>query len=185
MGKYENLIAKDNEPMSVRPQRMCTWFTLIPVEEFENDKPEQVLFLDTFVTVKRKAEDDYEVLFEGKEPMLAKVYVGLIMVWYGDDLQTPTREFPKLYDELYPTKYISSKPTIFDNTHIMDFVENGSDNLHFKIVHLWNHSRLYDHEVTKEHITLKQDTRFNYGSCSFNPFIRFMSNIIPELELTA
>jgi hypothetical protein len=58
-----------------------------------------------------------------------------------------------------PRPSLSSPATLFENTHVMDFVENGSDNLHFKAVHLWEYSKIYDHVVSKDSITLKQDTR--------------------------
>jgi nitrite reductase/ring-hydroxylating ferredoxin subunit len=171
------------EKESARPQRLHTWFNLIPVAEYEEKAPEQLLFLDSFVVVAADG-DDYKVLFEGRHEMTVVVHIGIIFVWYGEHLLQPDRPFPDLYKTLYPTRYISSKPTVFSNTHVMDFVENGSDNLHFRIVHLWNHSKLYDHVVTDDRITLKQDTRFNYGACSLNPFIRMMSKVIPEFELT-
>lgn len=182
----ENKIPLATHTTNARPQRLHSWFNLIPVDQFEKEQPERVLFLDSFVTVKTAPQYrcGYQVLFEGMMPMSVVVHIGVIFVWYGDDLLHPDRDFPKLYDELYSTQYITSKATIFENTHVMDFVENGSDNLHFKVVHLWNHSKLYDHQVTDNNITLKQETKFNYGSCSNNSFIRFMSKIIPELELT-
>ncbi len=171
------------EHASSRPQRLHTWFNLIPVDEFERTRPARVLFLDSFVTVS-PADGAYRVLFEGRDEMTAVVHIGVIFVWYGEHLLAPDRPFPTLFETTYPTRYITSKPTIFHDTHVMDFVENGSDNLHFKIVHLWKHSRLYDHVVTADRITLKQDTRFNYGACSMNPLIRLLSRVIPELELT-
>ena len=65
----------------------------------------------------------------------------------------------------------------------MDFVENGSDNLHFRIVHLWEYSKIYNHQVNSDTITLEQDTRFHFGSCSTSALTRFMSRVLPELEL--
>ena len=35
---------------------------------------------------------------------------------------------------------------------VMDFVENGSDNLHFRAVHLWEYSKIYDHVVNDDTI---------------------------------
>ncbi len=166
-----------------RPQRLHTWFNLMPVAEFEKKRPEKILFLDTFVTVTPKPDKSgYTVLFENKEPMVCVVHIGVIFVWYGENLQVPDRPFPKLYDKLFPTQYVTSKPVLFENTHVMDFVENGSDNMHFRGVHLWDYSKIYNHVVTPDKITLEQDTRFHYGSCSFNPFIRFMSRFF-ALEL--
>ncbi len=169
-----------------RPQRLHTWFNLIPVAEYERERPREVLFLDTFVTVDRIPDTDapYRVLFEGDTEMTVVVRFGVIFVWYGDDLSTPDRPFPTLFADPYPTEYVSSPPTVFDDTHVMDFVENGSDNLHFTAVHLWDHSRIFDHEITAETITLKQDTRFHYGRCSTKRHIRLLSKVLPELELT-
>lgn len=182
-GEHSEPASSTAERASSRPQRLHTWLNLIPLAEYERERPDRILFLDTFVTVD-SARDTYRVLFEGRQEMTVVVYIGVIFVWYGADLLAPDRPFPVLYEQTYPTRYITSRPTVFDNTHVMDFVENGSDNLHFKVVHRWKHSRLYDHVVTPERITLKQDTRFNYGSCSLNPMIRLLSRVIPELELT-
>ncbi len=169
----------------VRPQRLHTWMNLIPIDEFEKERPEHILFLDTFATVKKTSNTakPYTVLFEGKHEMVYELKHGIIFVWYGDDLSKPDREFPTLFAEPYNTQYRTSKKVIFENTHVMDFVENGSDNLHFRHVHLWEHSKIYNHKVTETEITLEQDTRIHYGRCSFNPMIRAMSYILPELEL--
>jgi phenylpropionate dioxygenase-like ring-hydroxylating dioxygenase large terminal subunit len=170
-----------------RPQRLHTWFNLIPVKEFEDTRPDEVLFLDSFVTIQGRPDDGgppYTVLFEGKREMTVVVELGIIFVWYGEDLQNPDRPFPRLYEETYASEYVSSRATIFEDTHVMDFVENGSDNLHFKAVHLWDYSKIYDHEVTEDTITLKQDTRFHYGSCSTRRTIRMLSKVLPELTLT-
>jgi nitrite reductase/ring-hydroxylating ferredoxin subunit len=170
-----------------RPQRLHTWLNLIPVEEFEKTRPGKILFLDTFVTVQVREDGDeprYVVRFEGKLEMTVVVQVGVIFVWYGDDLQKPDRPFPTLYEAPYDSQYVSSKATLFEDTHVMDFVENGSDNLHFGAVHLWEHSRIYDHEVSKDTITLKQDTVFRYGSCSTRRTVRILSKLLPKLALT-
>ena len=177
----------DHGRINPRPQRLHTWFNLIPVKELEDTRPDEVLFLDSFVTIQRRPDDggpSYTVLFEGKHEMTVVVQIGIIFVWYGDDLQKPDRPFPTLHGEPYASEYVSSKATIFEDTHVMDFVENGSDNLHFKAVHLWDYSKIYDHEVTQDTITLKQDTRFHYGSCSTRRTIRLISKILPELRLT-
>ncbi len=170
-----------------RPQRLHSWFNLIPVNELENNKPDKILFLDSFVTIEEQrdgTESAYTVLFEGKHEMTVVVEIGILFVWYGKDLQKPDRPFPKLYEKLYDSEYVSSAATLFEDTHIMDFVENGSDNLHFKAVHLWEYSRIYDHEVSEDTITLKQDTRFRYGSCSTRRTVRIMSTLLPKLVLT-
>ena len=174
-----------SRPAAARPQRLHTWMTLIPIAEYQQDRPREILFLDTFVTIEPTgdAEVPYRVLFEGATEMTVVVQIGLIFVWYGSDLATPDREFPDLFGELYPTEYRSSPPSVFEDTHVMDFVENGSDNLHFSAVHLWDHSRIYNHEISATEITLEQETRFRYGKCSTKAHIRALSKVIPELEL--
>ncbi|MCG8672956.1 MAG: Rieske 2Fe-2S domain-containing protein [Pseudomonadales bacterium] len=170
----------------IRPQRLHTWFNLIPVDEYEKNRPKKILFLDSFATVVKQSNSEevpYKAFFEGDKEMSVVVRHGIIFVWYGDDLTNPDRPFPTLFENPYPTKYVTSVPTIFENTHVMDFVENGSDNLHFRHVHKWEHSKIYNHKITPDTITLEQDTRIHYGRCSFNPFIRAMSYILPTLIL--
>ena len=75
--------------LSPRPQRLHTWFNLIPVKELEKTRPDKILFLDSFVTVEERRdgiETRYTVLFEGKHEMTVVVEIGIIFVWYGDDL---------------------------------------------------------------------------------------------------
>jgi nitrite reductase/ring-hydroxylating ferredoxin subunit len=173
--------------LNPRPQRLHSWFNLVPIAEYEAERPARILFLDTFVTIERKdvaGETRYRVLFEGQREMTSVVEIGILFVWYGDDLATPDRHFPNFFSEKYDSAYVSSTATLFEDTHVMDFVENGSDNLHFGAVHLWEYSKIYDHEVTPDAITLKQDTRFKYGSCSTQRSIRMISKVLPRLELT-
>ena len=92
-----------------RPQRLHSWFNLIPVNEFENNKPDKILFLDSFVTIEEQrdgSESAYTVLFEGKHEMTVVVEIGILFVWYGKDLQKPCRPFPKLYEKLYDSEYV-------------------------------------------------------------------------------
>ncbi len=170
-----------------RPQRLHSWFNLIPVAEYEKCGNPRILFLDTFVTVEStvtNGETTYEVFFEGEHPMTVVVEIGVLFVWYGDELLKPDRPFPTLFADPYDSAYVSSTATLFEDTHVMDFVENGSDNLHFRAVHLWEYSKIYDHVVADETITLSQDTRFRYGSCSTRRTIRWLSKVLPKLELT-
>lgn len=170
-----------------RPQRLHTWFNLMPVAEYEKSRPARILFLDTFVTIESKVVDGdtkYEVFFEGEHLMTAVVEYDVVFVWYGENLLKPDRPFPTLFAEPYDSAYVTSTATLFEDTHVMDFVENGSDNLHFRAVHLWEYSKIYDHVVDDETITLKQDTRFRYGSCSTRHTIRWLSKVLPKLELT-
>ena len=175
-----------HQRVNPRPQRLHTWFNLVPVAELEQARPSRVLFLDTFVTVESKVvggQARYEVLFEGEHPMTVVVEIGVLFVWYGDDLKKPDRPFPTFHEEKYDSAYVSSAATLFQDTHVMDFVENGSDNSHFGAVHLWDYSKIYDHTVDQETVTLKQDTRFKYGKCSTRRSIRLLSRLLPRLEL--
>lgn len=171
-----------------RPQRLHSWFNLIPIADYERTRPSRILFLDTFVTIESASVVDghpgYKVYFEGRHPMTVVVAIGVIFVWYGDDLRQPDRPFPTLFAEPFDSTYVTSAPTLFEDTHVMDFVENGSDNLHFRAVHLWEFSKIYEHAVNEQTITLKQDTRFRYGSCSSRWTIRWLSKVLPKLELT-
>ncbi len=175
--------------IDARPQRMNTWFNLIPVKKFEDTQPAKLLFLDSFVTVQSteakdgSGEKSYSVFFEGQHEMSVVVKYSLIFVWYGDDLLTPDRPFPVIFEKPFTSKYVSSKVSQFDKTHIMDFVENGSDNLHFEKVHLWNSSKLYDHVISEETITLKQDAAINYGASTTDLKGRIISKFVPLLNL--
>ncbi len=175
--------------IDARPQRLNTWFNLIPVKKFEDTQPAKVPFLDSFVTIEsRKAtdgtnENSHSVFFEGQHEMSAVVKYGVIFVWYGDDLLTPDRPFPVIFEKPFTSKYVSSKMSEFEKTHIMDFVENGSDNLHFERVHLWDSSKMYDHVISEETITLSQDAAINYGASTTNLSGRILSKLIPQLHL--
>ena len=172
-----------------RPQRLYSWFNLIPVKEFEKNLPETILFLDSFVTVTEKPasngleEKGYTVLWQGKDEMTVVVKYDVIFVWYGENLLEPDRPFPVIFEKPFTSQYISSKPSRFEKTHVMDFVENGSDNLHFKVVHLWEQSKQYDHQITEDKITLQQDIKMNYGASTTDPLGRFIARLLPQLNL--
>lgn len=179
-----------NEPprqyLDARPQRLCTWFNLIPVKKFKGLKTKEVPFLDSFVVIEPKGgadEDAYSVYFEGTQEMSVVVDYGVIFVWYGEDLLNPDRPFPQIFEEKYTSQYISSVASEFEKTHIMDFVENGSDNLHFQVVHLWESSKLYDHVISEETITLQQDVIINYGASTKNRLARLVTKLLPQLHL--
>jgi nitrite reductase/ring-hydroxylating ferredoxin subunit len=184
----ERLGSRSDRPrVSTRPQRLHTWFNLIPVAEFDEARPERVSFLDSWVTIRELEAGerrDFEVLFEGRQPMCVVVRFGIVFVWYGSDLSETDRPFPTLFADPYDSRYVSSKVTVFEDTHVMDFVENGSDNLHFKAVHRWEHSRIYDHVVSPERVELKLETRFRFGSCSTRWYVRLLSRLVPKLDLT-
>ena len=150
-----------SRPADARPQRLHTWMNLIPIAEYERDRPREILFLDTFVTVEPTGDPEapYRVLFEGRAEMTVVVQLGLIFIWYGSELASPDRPFPQLFDELHPTDYRSSPPSVFEDTHVMDFVENGSDNLHFSAVHLWDHSRIYRSPTDRSPSSSRNSTR--------------------------
>jgi len=54
-------------------------------------------------------EPRYVVRFEGKHEMTVVVRLGVIFVWYGEDLQKPDRPFPTLFEDPYDLQYISSR----------------------------------------------------------------------------
>lgn len=181
-------VAADTRPahkrIIPRPQRIHTWFNLIPVQEFEDTRPERIAFLDSFVTVERGTEpDDYAVLFEGERRMTVVVEIGVIFVWYGEDLAKPDRPFPVFFEKKFDSSFVSSSKSEFVDTHIMDFVENGSDNLHFQAVHLWEYSKIFNHKCNEDTITLQQHTRFRYGLCSAKRLVRWFARLAPKLEL--
>jgi len=187
--KSSTMASRDtgSEYVNPRPQRLNTWFNLIPVKKVEDTKPREIVFLDSFVTIEPKTDGtdgkSYTVRFEGQREMCVVVKYGVIFVWYGEDLSRPDRPFPTIFEKPYNARYISSKVSTFEKTHVMDFVENGSDNLHFKVVHLWEASRLYDHKISEETITLQQDVKINYGASTTNLAGRLISKVLPQLNL--
>ena len=94
-----------NDP---RPQRMCSWFTVISLTEFASIKTKQIPFLDTFVTIQQTGSD-YTVFFEGVHEMVSFVKFGLIIAWHGNDLQNPESPAPELFTQSVGDGYHMSK----------------------------------------------------------------------------
>ena len=64
--------------LNPRPQRLHSWFNLVPIAEYEAVRPARILFLDTFVTIERKdvaGETRYRVFFEGQREMTSVVEI--------------------------------------------------------------------------------------------------------------
>ena len=133
-----------NDP---RPQRMCSWFTVISLTEFASIKTKQIPFLDTFVTIQQTGSD-YTVFFEGVHEMVSFVKFGLIIAWHGNDLQNPERPAPELFTQSVGDGYHMSKKIHYPDTHIMDFLENSGDILHFYTTHKWVRANIeyYDYD---------------------------------------
>ena len=122
-----------NDP---RPQRMCAWFAVISVTELASHGEAPVPFLDTFVTIEQTGSE-YVLHFEGAHEMVSIVRFGLIIAWHGPDLQRPDRPPPELFTESVGDEHYLSKKVHFPDTHLMDFLENSGDVLHFYTTHKW------------------------------------------------
>ena len=130
---------RDGQPLvknDPRPQRMCAWFTIISVTEYASLDEARIPFLDTFVTIEH-AGAEYVVRFEGVHEMVSIVRFGLIIAWHGPDLQTPDRPAPELFTQSVGDQYYMSKKVHYPDTHLMDFLENSGDVLHFRTTHKW------------------------------------------------
>jgi len=133
-----------NDP---RPQRMCSWFAVISLEEFSELRDERIPFLDTFVTIKQM-ESEYTVFFEGAHEMVSVIRFGLIIAWHGPDLKNPDRPVPELFSEAEGDEFYMSKKIHYPDTHILDFLENSGDVLHFYTTHKWAKANIeyYDYD---------------------------------------
>jgi len=133
-----------NDP---RPQRMCAWFTVISVTDFAALESDRIPFLDSFVTMTQRGAD-YEVLFEGEREMVCIVRFGLVIVWHGPDLLNPDRPPPELFTQNEGDEYYISSKRHYPDTHLMDFLENSGDILHFYTTHKWVKANIesYDYD---------------------------------------
>lgn len=122
-----------NDP---RPQRLSSWFAVISTAEFDARPERELPFLDTFVTIERDGPE-YTVFFEGVSEMISVVRFGLIIAWHGSDLGNPDRPVPELFAESAGDEYYMSKKHHYPDTHILDFLENSGDVLHFYTTHKW------------------------------------------------
>jgi len=116
---------------------MNAWFVVLSVDEADAAAPgEQLSFLDTFVTLV-SGPDGLRVLFEARDEMVVLVRFGLVIVWHGPDLARPDRPPPELFAEPAGDEYYLGGRRDYPDTHLLDFLENSGDVLHFKTTHQW------------------------------------------------
>lgn len=168
-------------PEYIRPQRHNSWFNVLTVKEFQKLKSPRVKFLDSFVTIKKFA-DAFEVLWEDKEPLHVIVKYGFICVWFGDNLETPDWPFPQLFEQDFGNNFVIVKPRLFEDTNLLDLIENNGDPIHFKTVHHWLEVKLSDHTYTPLKYSLRMQGKVKYAQSANNRFKRFLSNFIPTSE---
>ena len=166
----------------VRPQKHNSWFNLLPERDFKKLSSSRVDFLDTFATLEKDAKGSYKVLYEGKTPLLVELHYGFICVWFGDNLQQADWPFPTLFEESYGKKFIISQPAIFEDTNLLDLIENNGDPLHFKTVHKWLEVNLSEHVYTDTKYSLKMAGTVKYAKSSESPIKRALSNLLPATE---
>jgi nitrite reductase/ring-hydroxylating ferredoxin subunit len=129
-----------------RPQRMCAWFAVVSVQELGSLTSSEIPFLDTFVTVRSDA-GGFTLLFEGLREMVSIVRFGLVIAWHGEDLEHPDRPPPDLFAVPAGDEYYMSEKRHYPDTHLLDFLENSGDVLHFKTTHQWAKAQIdwYDY----------------------------------------
>jgi phenylpropionate dioxygenase-like ring-hydroxylating dioxygenase large terminal subunit len=170
----------------VRPQKHKSWFNVIPERDYRKLKSSRVPFLDSFVTVEASpaSGQKYVVRYEGVQPMLVTLRYGFICVWFGDDLETPDWPFPTLFERSYGQEFFVSEPKIFQNTNLLDLIENNGDQLHFKTVHQWKDARIWGHEYTDRVFRLKMKGTIQYGLSADHRLKRRMATLLPLVSYT-
>jgi len=165
----------------IRPQKHNSWFNLLPVKEFKKLKTNKAQFLDSFVTIEL-VNDEYKVLFEGVSPLIVEIHFGFICVWFGDNLETPDWPFPKLFEESFGHDFVIAKPRLFNDTNLLDLIENNGDPIHFKTVHQWLEVNLSEHEYTPTKYSLNMRGKVQYARSANSVFKRFLSKFLPVTE---
>jgi len=167
----------------IRPQKHNSWFNVIPERDFATLGSARVPFLDSFVTVKESGDaSKYTVLYEGVEPMLVTLRYGFICVWFGDDLTSPDWPFPSLFEDSNEEGFVISKPRVFENTNLLDLIENNGDPIHFKTVHQWVSSRIWDHEYTDRVFRLKMSGTIRYARSADSAVKRTLAALLPSAK---
>jgi len=171
-------------PKYLRPQRHNSWFNVITEKEFKNLKGDTVPFLDAFVTIRKKGseENNYEVLWKGETPLNVLVKFGFICVWFGDNLEKPDWDFPQLFEEDFGTDFVIVKPRLFEDTNLLDLIENNGDPIHFKTVHQWLEVKLSEHTYTPLKYSLNMKGKVKYAKSADSAIKRFFSNFMPASE---
>jgi nitrite reductase/ring-hydroxylating ferredoxin subunit len=128
---------------------MSAWFAILSIQEFQDLTTDSVPFLDTFVTI-QKDNDAYRVFFEGEREMVVLIRFGLIIGWHGPDLENPERPPPDLFTQSVGDEYYVTEKRHYPDTHLLDFLENSGDVLHFYTTHKWAKANIEYYEY-KEH----------------------------------
>ncbi len=167
----------------VRPQKHNSWFNVIPERDFDKLTSPRVPFLDSFVTVEATGgETKYAVRYQGVEPMIVCLRFGFICVWFGDDLTSADWPFPTLFDDPSEQGFVISKPRVFKDTNLLDLIENNGDPIHFKTVHQWESSRIWDHEYTDRVFRLKMSGTIRYARSADSAIKRAVAALLPSAE---
>lgn len=167
-------------PKYVRPQKHNSWFNVVPVRDFADLKSPRVPFLDSFVTVEASPEEPgYVVRYEGVHPMQVTVQYGFICVWFGDDLTEPRWPFPILFDRSFGRDFVIGKARVFENTNLLDLIENNGDQIHFKTVHRWHSVSISDHAYTDRVFRLNMSGVVSYAGSSESVVKRTLSRLLP------
>jgi nitrite reductase/ring-hydroxylating ferredoxin subunit len=166
-----------NDP---RPQRMCAWFTVISLTEFASLTKKEIEFLDTFVTIEQRGSD-YTVFFEGVHKMVSIIRFGLIIAWHGHDLKKPDRPIPELFSDPAGDEYYMSKKLHYPDTHLLDFLENSGDVLHFRTTHKWDKANIeyYDYQEHTMKYMLVGELRYAQSATRIDK--RMISKILPKV----
>jgi phenylpropionate dioxygenase-like ring-hydroxylating dioxygenase large terminal subunit len=159
---------------------MCAWFTVISVDELASHTSDEVPFLDTFVTIEPK-DGDYALLFEGTREMVSIVRFGLIIAWHGPDLKKPDRPPPELFAAPVGDEYYMSKRREYPDTHLLDFLENSGDVLHFKTTHQWAKADIewYDYGEHTMKYMLVGELRYAQSATRFDK--KILGRILPQV----
>lgn len=163
----------------VRPQKHNSWFNVIPERDVCDDPSKQYPFLDSFVTISKKKDGGYEILFEGERRLIVERHFGFVCVWFGDNLDSPDWPFPKLFEETFGHDFVIGKPRIFKDTNLLDLIENNGDPIHFKTVHQWLEVKLSEHIYTPTKYSLRMAGKVQYARSSDSAFKRFLSKFLP------
>ena len=87
--------------------------------------------------------------------MIVEIHFGFLCVWFGDDLTAPAWPFPTLFDRTFERDFVVCGPKIFQDTNLLDLIENNGDLIHFRTVHEWITAKIWDHEYTDHVFRLK------------------------------
>lgn len=167
----------------VRPQKHNSWFNVSPLRDLDHDATQRLDFLDSYVTVTpAPGEPGFTVNYEGREELRVEKHYGFLCVWFGDDLETPGWDFPTLFEQPYETDFVIMKPRVFENTNLLDLIENNGDLIHFKTVHRWLSVKLSEHHYDEKVFRLKMAGQIQYARSADHPLKRRASESMPVWE---